>query len=110
VRTGRILIRMSWVIALLVAGLFSFAPTATAQEPRTLRGTVLDSTGLPIRGAEVEFQLAGESRSTASGDDGTFEIPVNDGGVLIVRQPGFAAAFGCKKASPMVPAESCRVW
>src|ERR1700722_18961714 len=83
---------MSWVIALLVAGLFSFAPTATAQEPRTLRGTVLDSTGLPIRGAEVEFQLAGESRSTASGDDGTFEIPVNDGGVLIVRQPGFAAA------------------
>ncbi len=57
-----------------------------------MRGTVLDSTGLPIRGAEVEFQLAGESRSTASGDDGTFEISVNDGGVLIVRQPGFAAA------------------
>ena len=28
----------------------------------------------------------------------------------IVNQPGFAAAFGCKKGSPMVPAESCRVW
>ncbi|WP_334266254.1 M13 family metallopeptidase [Edaphobacter sp. HDX4] len=28
----------------------------------------------------------------------------------IVNQPGFAGAFGCKKSSPMVPANSCRVW
>jgi len=28
----------------------------------------------------------------------------------IVNQPGFGAAFGCKKGSPMVPANSCRVW
>ena len=28
----------------------------------------------------------------------------------IVNQPGFAAAFGCKKPTPMVPANSCRVW
>jgi putative endopeptidase len=28
----------------------------------------------------------------------------------IVNQPGFAAAFGCKKGAPMVPVESCRVW
>lgn len=28
----------------------------------------------------------------------------------IVNQPGFAAAFGCKKGSPMVPDDSCRVW
>jgi putative endopeptidase len=28
----------------------------------------------------------------------------------IVNQPGFAAAFGCKKGSPMVPVNSCRVW
>ncbi|MCU1321945.1 MAG: Endothelin-converting enzyme 1 [Acidobacteriaceae bacterium] len=28
----------------------------------------------------------------------------------IVNQPGFAAAFGCKKGAPMVPADSCRVW
>jgi putative endopeptidase len=28
----------------------------------------------------------------------------------IVNQPGFAEAFGCKKGSPMVPADSCRVW
>ena len=28
----------------------------------------------------------------------------------IVNQPGFAAAFGCKKGTPMVPADSCRVW
>ncbi len=29
---------------------------------------------------------------------------------VIVNQPGFAEAFGCKKPSPMVPANSCRVW
>ena len=28
----------------------------------------------------------------------------------IVNQPNFAPAFGCKKGSPMVPANSCRVW
>jgi predicted metalloendopeptidase len=28
----------------------------------------------------------------------------------IVNQPGFAAAFGCKQGSPMVPAANCRVW
>jgi putative endopeptidase len=28
----------------------------------------------------------------------------------IVNQPGFATAFGCKKGTPMVPADSCRVW
>jgi putative endopeptidase len=29
---------------------------------------------------------------------------------VIVNQPGFAAAFGCKQGSPMVPVKSCRVW
>jgi predicted metalloendopeptidase len=28
----------------------------------------------------------------------------------IVNQPGFAAAFGCKQGSPMVPTQSCRIW
>ncbi len=28
----------------------------------------------------------------------------------IVNQPDFAAAFGCKRGAPMVPANSCRVW
>jgi predicted metalloendopeptidase len=28
----------------------------------------------------------------------------------IVNQPGFGAAFACKKGSAMVPAENCRVW
>jgi len=28
----------------------------------------------------------------------------------IVNQPGFGPAFGCKVGSPMVPANSCRVW
>jgi putative endopeptidase len=29
---------------------------------------------------------------------------------VIVNQPGFAPAFGCKKGTPMVPDKSCRVW
>jgi predicted metalloendopeptidase len=28
----------------------------------------------------------------------------------IVNQPGFAAAFGCKVGTPMVPKDNCRVW
>jgi len=35
--------------------------------------------------------------------------PIRVNGVL-VNQPGFAPAFGCKKPAPMVPANSCRVW
>ncbi len=29
---------------------------------------------------------------------------------VVVNQPGFAPAFGCKTGQPMVPAKSCRVW
>jgi len=29
---------------------------------------------------------------------------------VIVNQPGFAGAFGCKKDTPMAPASNCRVW
>ena len=29
---------------------------------------------------------------------------------VIVNQPSFGAAFGCKKDSPMVPDKNCRVW
>jgi len=74
----------------MVCVCFLLLPAASAQQSRTLRGTVLDSTSLPIRGAEVESQFQGESQSVATGDNGTFEISVSAGGVLIVRQPGFA--------------------
>jgi endothelin-converting enzyme/putative endopeptidase len=29
---------------------------------------------------------------------------------VVVNQPGFAPAFGCKQGAPMVPVNSCRVW
>jgi endothelin-converting enzyme/putative endopeptidase len=35
--------------------------------------------------------------------------PIRVDGV-VVNQPGFADAFGCKKPAAMVPAKSCRVW
>ena len=29
---------------------------------------------------------------------------------VVVNQPGFAPAFGCKQGAPMVPVKSCRIW
>jgi endothelin-converting enzyme/putative endopeptidase len=29
---------------------------------------------------------------------------------VVVNQPGFAAAFGCKQGAPMAPVKSCRIW
>jgi len=29
---------------------------------------------------------------------------------VIVNQPGFAPAFGCKQGAPMAPVKSCRIW
>ncbi|MGD0888964.1 MAG: M13 family metallopeptidase [Acidobacteriaceae bacterium] len=29
---------------------------------------------------------------------------------VVVNQPGFAPAFGCKQNAPMAPAKSCRIW
>ena len=29
---------------------------------------------------------------------------------VVVNQPGFAPAFGCKQGAPMAPVKSCRIW
>jgi endothelin-converting enzyme/putative endopeptidase len=29
---------------------------------------------------------------------------------VLVNQPAFGDAFGCKKGTPMVPVNACRVW
>jgi endothelin-converting enzyme/putative endopeptidase len=42
-------------------------------------------------------------------DDPHAPDPIRANGT-IQNQPGFGSAFGCKKPSPMVPANSCRVW
>ena len=68
---------------------------AAAQRSRTLQGTVVDSAGLPIQGARIEFQSAsGETRLAASDSQGGFSFAdVSGGGTLFVSYPGFAAAM-----------------
>ncbi len=66
---------------------------AHAQQPRTLSGAISDSSGLPIRGARIEFQSPSGTRFAASDEQGTFSIPDATGsGTLVVSYPGFAPA------------------
>jgi len=63
---------------------------AYAQRRPTIQGVVLDSTGRPIRGAEVEFQSAVERNLTTTDAEGRFTITeVEGGGTLRVTYPGF---------------------
>jgi len=56
-----------------------------------LRGTILDSTGSPIRGAQVEFKSDFDTKLTATDAEGNFAIAdISGDGTLFVRVPGFA--------------------
>lgn len=77
--------------ALLSASLLcATPPTAQAQQPRIVRGTVTDAqTGAPIGAAQVSVE--GTTLGAASGADGTFSIPgVSEGAHnLLVRRLGY---------------------
>ena len=90
-RSIRCLRRSSWAPVWLAAAFLLFEIAACAQE-RRLAGTVLDSLGLPIAGATVEFQSAERSLSVTTEIEGTFEVPVSAPGFLVIRRPGFAPA------------------
>ena len=72
---------------------FILAAVAHAQQTRALSGTVSDSSGLPIRGARIEFDSASGTRLAASDEQGNFSIPDATGsGELFVSYPGFSPA------------------
>jgi outer membrane receptor protein involved in Fe transport len=68
---------------------------SAAQQSRTLRGTVVDSSGSPVQGARIEFESASsETRLAASDAQGNFSIAdVTGDGTLFVSYPGFAMAI-----------------
>jgi outer membrane receptor protein involved in Fe transport len=79
--------------SLAVAAAFLFLTwLAAAQQPRTLKGTVYDSTGAAIQGARVEFRFNGASFISSTDNSGQFSITEESaGGTLEVSYPGFAS-------------------
>ena len=57
-------------------------------QQKTITGTILDETGLPLPGATVVIEET--SRGVASDFDGNFSIDVTNGEVLIITYVGYA--------------------
>jgi outer membrane receptor protein involved in Fe transport len=75
-------------VTLLLASAFATAQ----QQPKTLEGTVNDSTGAPLQGARVEFRSEGADLITATDEAGHFSITEEfGGGTLQVSYPGFSS-------------------
>src|SRR5690348_2146855 len=56
-----------------------------------LHGTVLDSTGAPIQGAEIEFNSGTNTTLTTTDAQGKFSLGgVEGNGTLLARYPGFS--------------------
>ena len=77
------------VSSLMVLGL---ALPVSAQQVRMLSGTVLDSSGRPIYGSQVEFDSAAETHRARTDAEGNFAIAgVGGPGTLQVAYPGFGS-------------------
>ena len=87
---------LEWIAAvLLVAACLALCCGADvhAQGQVLLSGTVTDSLGEPIQGAQVEFQTASGVTITSTDGKGYFQLEAGgDGGTLRVNFPGFASA------------------
>jgi len=74
-------------LSLLAALLF----LADAQERFEINGSVVDATGSPIAGAEIELRSSSGIQRTGSDEAGRFHLTgVASGGTLVVSFPGFA--------------------
>jgi outer membrane receptor protein involved in Fe transport len=74
-----------FVLGLVLAG------SVSGQQGRTLKGTVIDSTGARVSDAQIEFRSDAATRLATSDDEGNFAIPgISGGGKLLIRHPGFA--------------------
>lgn len=92
-QVGRSIIRLVLLSSLLMTGLWS---TASAQQfAGTLRGTVTDSAGAVVAGAEVSVTniATNVSRSAVTADNGTYVIPQLQPGLyrVTVKKNGFKA-------------------
>ena len=71
------------VIMCLLIGL-----NATAQDSKSISGTVVDNTGEPLIGASVSVK--GTTNGTATDIDGNFQLMVSENAVLVVSFLGYA--------------------
>ncbi len=75
---------------LIFCSLFRLVSIAEAQQKRILQGVVLDSNGVPVYKARIEFRSVAETRLATTDDNGSFTIPhITGAGTLLVSYPGF---------------------
>src|SRR5690349_12411402 len=67
--------------------LFTIAGTRGFSQQRQFNGTVLSTSGLPVRLASI--QVVGSNRGTSADEEGFFKIDANTGDQLEVSAVGF---------------------
>ena len=78
-------------LTLLVAGLFMLCASAVYGQSRTISGTVVTSSdNEPVIGASI--LVKGTTNGTISDVDGSFELQVSDGAILVVSYVGLKTA------------------
>ena len=73
-----------WLFLVVPSYHFVFAEEA-GQTTGSLAGVVKDESGAPLSGVLITIDSAGETRSAASGEDGTFAFPFLAPGISILR-------------------------
>lgn len=66
----------------------SIAQTSSSQQKKTITGTIVDPSGMPVIGANV--MVKGTTNGTITDMDGNFSLEVTSGATLIVSYIGFA--------------------
>ncbi|MDR3119599.1 MAG: TonB-dependent receptor [Mediterranea sp.] len=77
------------ILSLCLSLLLGFAMPAYAQQPQTVKGSVVDETGEPVIGASVKIE--GTSTGTITDLNGNFTIPVPSKGQLTVSFIGYVS-------------------
>lgn len=102
VRRCLVLFLSAFVAAMLIPRLAAAdtASSSAASNTATISGSVVDTDGgLPIPGAAVTATCAGQMKSTSTGPDGSFSLPVPSGYCdLLITAPGYQAT---RWASPI---------
>ena len=66
----------------------SIAQTSSSQQKKTITGTIVDPSGMPVIGANV--MIKGTTNGTITDMDGKFSLEVASGATLMVSYIGFA--------------------
>ncbi len=93
--------------AILVLAYLLLPMLVPAQKPREIHGTVVDSTGTPVFGAEIVYRSAAGTRVANSELSGYFSVErAAEAGTLQISFPGFA--FVTVEITPRMTVENMR--